>query len=128
MLSAPLLPLTPPQVVRAIESFDITSVRASVGNYLVSKYVREKTDVKVVFNGEGADSIPEKPEAVVLLLLLLVVRKLTAIRLRVTRIWHSIGVSIGVQATAVTRRRGHTSTSTLRHQSEWKSSRSRVPG
>jgi asparagine synthase (glutamine-hydrolysing) len=26
-----------PEVVKAIESFDITTVRASVGNYLVSK-------------------------------------------------------------------------------------------
>lgn len=45
-----------PEVVRAIESFDITTVRASVGNYLVGRLVREETpDVKVVLNGDGAD-------------------------------------------------------------------------
>lgn len=45
-----------PKVVRAIESFDITTVRASVGNYLVGRLVREATpDVKVVLNGDGAD-------------------------------------------------------------------------
>lgn len=44
-----------PAVVAAIESFDITSVRASVGNYLVSKYIAQHTDVKVVFNGDGSD-------------------------------------------------------------------------
>ncbi len=46
-----------PEVVRAIESFDITTVRASVGNYLVSKAIREQSDCKVVFNGDGSDEI-----------------------------------------------------------------------
>jgi asparagine synthase (glutamine-hydrolysing) len=47
-----------PEVVRAIESFDITTVRASVGNYLVAKLVRYETpDVKVVLNGDGADEV-----------------------------------------------------------------------
>ncbi len=44
-------------VIYNIESFDTTTVRASVGNYLVSKYIRENTDVKVVFNGDGADEV-----------------------------------------------------------------------
>jgi asparagine synthase (glutamine-hydrolysing) len=46
-----------PEVVHAIESFDITTVRASVGNYLVSRAIRERSDCKVVFNGDGADEI-----------------------------------------------------------------------
>ena len=46
-----------PEVIKAIESYDITTVRASVGNYLVGKYIREKTDIKVVFNGDGSDEI-----------------------------------------------------------------------
>lgn len=47
-----------PEVVRAIESFDITTVRASVGNYLVGRLVTETTpDVKVVLNGDGADEV-----------------------------------------------------------------------
>jgi asparagine synthase (glutamine-hydrolysing) len=47
-----------PTVIRAIESFDITTVRASVGNYLVGRLVTEKTpEVKVVLNGDGADEV-----------------------------------------------------------------------
>ena len=45
-----------PAVIRAIETFDITTVRASVGNYLVGRLVTEVTpNVKVVLNGDGAD-------------------------------------------------------------------------
>ena len=47
-----------PTVIRAIESFDITTVRASVGNYLVGQLVATETpEVKVVLNGDGADEI-----------------------------------------------------------------------
>jgi asparagine synthase (glutamine-hydrolysing) len=47
-----------PEVVKAIESFDITTVRASVGNYFVGRLVAAKTpDVKVVLNGDGADEV-----------------------------------------------------------------------
>jgi len=45
------------QVIYSIESYDTTSVRASVGNYLVGKYIKENTDVKVVFNGDGSDEV-----------------------------------------------------------------------
>lgn len=45
-----------PQVIRDIESFDITTVRASVGNWLVAREIA-KTDCKVVFNGDGADEL-----------------------------------------------------------------------
>lgn len=46
-----------PTVIKAIESFDTTTVRASVGNYLVAKKIRELCDCKVVFNGDGADEL-----------------------------------------------------------------------
>jgi len=47
-----------PEVVKAIESFDITTVRASVGNYFVGRLVAAETpDVKVVLNGDGADEV-----------------------------------------------------------------------
>lgn len=46
-----------PETICAIESYDTTTVRASVGNYLVSKYIRENTFNKVVFNGDGSDEI-----------------------------------------------------------------------
>lgn len=44
-------------VIWAIESFDITTVRASVGQYLVSKYIAENTDFKVVMSGDGSDEV-----------------------------------------------------------------------
>jgi asparagine synthase (glutamine-hydrolysing) len=44
-------------VIYNIESYDTTTVRASVGNYLVSKYIKDNTDVKVVFNGDGSDEV-----------------------------------------------------------------------
>jgi asparagine synthase (glutamine-hydrolysing) len=46
-----------PIVIRDIESFDITTVRASVGNWLVSREIRRRTDCKVVFNGDGSDEV-----------------------------------------------------------------------
>ena len=46
-----------PNVIRDIESYDITTVRASVGNWLIGKYIKENTDIKVVFNGDGSDEI-----------------------------------------------------------------------
>jgi asparagine synthase (glutamine-hydrolysing) len=46
-----------PQVVKDIESYDITTVRASVGNWLLGKYIKEHTDIKVVFNGDGSDEV-----------------------------------------------------------------------
>jgi asparagine synthase (glutamine-hydrolysing) len=46
-----------PEVIRAIESFDTTTVRASVGNYLVAKAVKEHSNCKVVFNGDGSDEV-----------------------------------------------------------------------
>lgn len=46
-----------PAVIRDIESHDVTTVRASVGNWLIGKYIRERTDIKVVFNGDGSDEV-----------------------------------------------------------------------
>ena len=46
-----------PHVVRAIESWDVTTVRASVGNWLVAKYIKENTPFKVVLNGDYSDEI-----------------------------------------------------------------------
>ena len=39
------------------ETWDITTIRASVGQYLVSKYVSENTDFKVVYIGDGSDEL-----------------------------------------------------------------------
>ncbi len=46
-----------PEVIYNIESYDTTTVRASVGNYLVSKYISENSEAKVIFNGDGADEL-----------------------------------------------------------------------
>jgi len=46
-----------PHVIRDIESYDITTVRASVGNWLVSREIRRQSEAKVVFNGDGADEV-----------------------------------------------------------------------
>lgn len=46
-----------PEVIKQISSYDTTTVRASVGNYLVSKYISENCDAKVIFNGDGSDEV-----------------------------------------------------------------------
>ena len=46
-----------PDVIRTIESWDTTTVRASVGQYLVSKHIGTRTDGKVVLVGEGPDEV-----------------------------------------------------------------------
>ncbi|KAL7830165.1 hypothetical protein SRHO_G00312920 [Serrasalmus rhombeus] len=47
------------EVIVHLESYDITTVRASVGMYLVSKFIREKTDSVVIFSGEGSDELTQ---------------------------------------------------------------------
>ena len=45
------------ETVRQIESYDTTSVRASVPNYLVSKYIGANTDDCVIYCGDMSDEI-----------------------------------------------------------------------
>lgn len=40
-----------------IESYDTTTVRASVGNYLISLYIKENSDDTVIFCGDVSDEI-----------------------------------------------------------------------
>jgi len=40
-----------------IETYDITTIRASLGMFLVSKYIRENTDIRVLMTGEISDEI-----------------------------------------------------------------------
>ena len=42
-------------VIVATETYDITTIRASVGQYLIAKNIMETTDIKVLLNGDGAD-------------------------------------------------------------------------
>ena len=46
-----------PEVIYTIESYDTTTVRASIGNYLLGKYIACHSDAKVIFNGDGSDEL-----------------------------------------------------------------------
>ncbi len=46
-----------PNVIYDIESYDTTTVRASIGNWLIGKYISENSDAKVIFNGDGSDEL-----------------------------------------------------------------------
>jgi asparagine synthase (glutamine-hydrolysing) len=46
-----------PEVIFKIESYDTTSVRASIGNYLLGKYIAANSEAKVIFNGDGSDEL-----------------------------------------------------------------------
>lgn len=42
-------------VIRTIESYDVTTVRASVSPYLLAKWIKQHTDIKILLTGDGAD-------------------------------------------------------------------------
>jgi asparagine synthase (glutamine-hydrolysing) len=46
-----------PDVIRTVESWDTTTIRASVAQYLVSQYIGTKTDCRVLLVGEGPDEV-----------------------------------------------------------------------
>ena len=46
-----------PHVIHDIESFDTTTVRASLGNHALGKYISQHSDAKVIFNGDGSDEL-----------------------------------------------------------------------
>jgi len=46
-----------PEVIYDIESYDTTTVRASIGNWLLGKYISNNSSAKVIFNGDGADEL-----------------------------------------------------------------------
>ena len=46
-----------PDVIKALESYDITTVRASVGMYLLGKFISTYSDDKVIFSGELSDEL-----------------------------------------------------------------------
>lgn len=45
------------KVIAALGTFDITTIRASVGMYLVCKYIHEKTNIRVILTGEISDEL-----------------------------------------------------------------------
>lgn len=46
-----------PELIYTIESYDTTTVRASIGNYLLGKYISRNSNAKVIFNGDGSDEL-----------------------------------------------------------------------
>ena len=44
-------------VIHDIESYDTTTVRASIGNWLIGQYISKNSEAKVIFNGDGADEL-----------------------------------------------------------------------
>jgi len=46
-----------PKVIRIQETWDVTTIRAGTGMFLIAKWVRENTDIKVVITGEGSDEL-----------------------------------------------------------------------
>ncbi|XP_078052229.1 asparagine synthetase [Augochlora pura] len=47
------------KVIYHLETFDITTIRASIGMYLISKYIKQNTESTVIFSGEGADELAQ---------------------------------------------------------------------
>jgi asparagine synthase (glutamine-hydrolysing) len=45
------------EVIKALGTFDITTIRASMGMYLICKKIRETTNVKVLLTGEISDEL-----------------------------------------------------------------------
>ena len=46
-----------PEVVAMLGTYDITTIRASIGMYLVCKYIHEHTDLRVLLTGEISDEL-----------------------------------------------------------------------
>lgn len=46
-----------PKVVALLGIYDITTIRASIGMYLVCKYIHEHTDLRVILTGEISDEL-----------------------------------------------------------------------
>ena len=44
-------------VIELLGTFDITTIRASIGMYLVCKYIHENTDIRVLLTGEISDEL-----------------------------------------------------------------------
>jgi asparagine synthase (glutamine-hydrolysing) len=45
------------EVIETLETYDITTIRASVGQYILAKHIANHTDIKVILNGDGADEV-----------------------------------------------------------------------
>ncbi|AGD92318.1 glutamine-dependent asparagine synthetase [Megavirus lba] len=46
-----------PEVINTIETYDITTIRASTPQYIMAKYIHDHTNIRVLLSGEGSDEI-----------------------------------------------------------------------
>jgi asparagine synthase (glutamine-hydrolysing) len=46
-----------PNIIYTIETYDITSVRASVAQYMICNWIKKNTDIKVLYCGDGSDEL-----------------------------------------------------------------------
>ena len=46
-----------PEVIKQLGTYDITTIRASIGMYLVCRYIHENTDIRVLLTGEISDEM-----------------------------------------------------------------------
>lgn len=46
-----------PDVIYHLESWDVTTVRAAIGMYLLCRHIRQHTDIKVLLTGEVSDEL-----------------------------------------------------------------------
>lgn len=46
-----------PEVIKSLESYDTTTIRASVPMWLLCKYIKEHTECRYIFSGEGSDEV-----------------------------------------------------------------------
>ena len=46
-----------PEVINALATYDITTIRASIGMFLLCRYIHEHTDIRVLLTGEVSDEL-----------------------------------------------------------------------
>jgi len=46
-----------PEVIKALETYDTTTIRASTPQYLLAKHISINTPIKVILNGDGSDEV-----------------------------------------------------------------------
>jgi asparagine synthase (glutamine-hydrolysing) len=46
-----------PSVIRSLESYDTTTIRASTPMWILCKWIKENTNIRVLLSGEGSDEI-----------------------------------------------------------------------
>ena len=45
------------EVIRECETYDITTIRASIMQYAMARHIRDHTPIRVILNGDGADEV-----------------------------------------------------------------------